>query len=156
MSNCKKFGYLSVDNIVPGSSGLITVGPGLAGSAHIANVTWKNYTATGTIAAVDLIGLGIGNTGATGAIVMTLPSAASVIAAFADAGINVVAGMTFVVMVSAFAAFTNTITASTTITFDNARTTVAVASGKCASLMFRVASIVSGSESIVVDSIASN
>lgn len=158
MSNCKKFGILSVDNVVPGRSGngMITVGSHLAGSARVANVTWTNHTTTGNVAATELIGGGLGNTGASGNITLTLPSAASVIAAFADTGIDAFVGMTFTVPVTSFAAHSTTIAASTSITFDNAAASVAVASQKSASFLFRVASITSGAESIVVDSIVGN
>lgn len=156
MSNCRKFGILSVDNVVPGRSGAITVGAHLAGTARIANITWTNHTATGNVAAAELVGGGLGNTGASGNIVLTLPSAANVIAAFADTGVDAFVGMTFTVPVTCFAAHSTTISASSSITFDNAAASVVVSSQKSASFLFRVASITVGAESIVVDSIVGN
>lgn len=157
MSNCKKFSVLSVDNIVPGrnGSGMINVGTHLAGTTRAANVTWGTHAATGTVSASEIVGGGLINTGATGVIALTMPTAAAVIAAFADAGIDIRVGMNFTVIVTAAAAFAITMTPSASITFDSAAATVAVASQKSALFTFRVASVTVGSEAIVIDSIVS-
>lgn len=156
MSNCKKFSVLAVDYIVPNDNGVIVVGSQITSAARTDNVTWTHYTATGNVSATALVGGGIDNTGAAGDIVLTLPSAAAVIAALAEIGVTASAGMSFSVWLATNANHTVTVTASASITFENAATTVETAGQRSATFLFRVASVVSGAESIVVDYIVSD
>lgn len=162
MSGCKKFSTLSVDSIVPGKScnGMVSVGPKVAGNLRYANINWTQYPASATISAAALIGGGIGNAGAVppgqgeDPHTLTMPSAATIIAGFRAAGINLAPGMMFSVLFDVFALVPYVVFASSSVTLDGNVDNFAIEA--CATVWFRVTSIIPGHEAIHFGIVASD
>ena len=147
---------LSAPAVVNGS-GVIDVAPGYFSRATIKREVHV-YDTTGAILPADLVNSQILNTTAIGSIVLTLPSAALILAAFEDANVVLHVGDSFVVLVtgnSLIVPSSITIAPSASVTVLSGGT-VAIVHSKSALITFFVTSVTSGAETMSYSAEISN
>jgi hypothetical protein len=147
---------LSAPAVLNGS-GVIDVAPGYFSRATVKRAVHV-YDTTGVVLAADLVNSEILNTTALGSIVLTLPSAASILTAFEDAGVILQEGDSFAVLVTGDCLLipsSITIAPSGSVTVLSGGTVVIVHS-KSALVTFFVTSVASGAATMAYSAEISN
>jgi hypothetical protein len=137
-----------------GGSGIIDVAP-MYFSKCTTKPTTVTHAATAPLTASELVNSQILNTGAGGAIALTVPSAAAILAAFLASGIVLTVGDTFTVLITAAAAFAVTLSPSGSVTVMSGGTVV-VPSQKSAVVTFLVTSTTVSAETMQYSATISN
>jgi hypothetical protein len=154
-------GALTVHQIVPfppsqGGNGAVDFSPKFLGGHSIRPTTVVHAVSVNPLPAIELINTQIVNTGAGGAITLTMPTAAAALAAFAAAGITLGVSDTFSLRICTLVNQSVICAPSGTITTMSGGANFTVTGQKSAVVTFRVTSTTVGAETIQFSGLLSN
>lgn len=154
-------GTLAVHQIVPvpptqGGTGLVDISPSFLGGHSIRPTVVAHAVSVNPFPAAELINTEVLNTGAGGAITLTMPTAAAAIAAFAAVGITLKGGDTFSLRICTPVAQSVIVAPSASITTMSGAANFTVTANKSAVVTFRVNSLTVGAEALSFSGMLSN
>lgn len=154
-------GTFTVRQIVPisvsnGGTGAVEFAPKFLGAMSIRPTIIAHAATVNPLPAADLVNSQIINTGAVGAITLTMPTAAAVLAAFSAAGTPLAAGDSFSVKVCSTVAQSIIFAPSASVTTASGAANFTVTASTSAVITFIVTSVVSSAEAINFSGLLSN